>query len=815
MKSQRLLLHALIGTFAILATTFMLGDYGRAMVAAQQKTLLGGDIRIRSPEPFAPVLNAPNLTSFKQANWVTLNTMISANGNFVLVTMKAVDKSYPLYGEVRIDTGSGEPQQRRGAPPKDGIWLPKSLGQRLKIKLGDQVSLANQSYRVDAWLLETPDLIGGFQSFFPLVLVNFSSIDQTLLTKPGARPYFFRAYAVPNGATADQLISTIERLKDPLIQIQRTDGDNNRTSRIVDNVFQFISMFLTLGVAFAVLALSLASQDYALRAERQIALLKALGASRRRAVKRLIRTWPKFIGSALIFGLLIGILVAIATFLWLRHFIPMAPIEPAATMKLLSLSLLKSAAVGTIIFVVIITPFLWRTSRVPTWSILHAPGNQTPPGLTMSIGLAAAVVGGFIWLITKSAYLAGLWLGAVLLWGLVWAVIFHMLNTFLVKRTSPRSVAGIAFRRLHQTTWQTLLLSGIGGLVTTIFITVGALGTELAAEWKHALTDKMPNHFLLDVMPDDKPFIESFLHERGIRDFHFYPIIRARLAKVNGRPAAQRERQRIGALHRPLNLTYADVLPPDNVITDGDWATTNIDDRPAISIEASLAQRLGIKLGDMLTFAMGEKEFSGVVTTIRQVEWDNLRPNFFIIFRSKPQNIKADISYITAFHLPPNQADLQNLIAERWPTVLVLDLRAVVAKLNEILATGRTIVGTFILVVALMALLLLTIVNDLTEHIHARWTTMTRVFGASQRLITSIMLAQTIALSLNTGLLSLLFGWSAYLAIARTMFDLNGRLPSLMWLAAPILISTILALLLMVRLLPMAKKTTIQLLRER
>ena len=288
MKSHRLLLHALIATFAILTTTFMLGDYGRAMIASQQKTLLGGDIRIRSPEPFKPALNAARVTSLKQTTWVTLNTMISANGNFVLVTMKAVDTSYPLYGEVHIDTGSGEPQQRRGAPPKDGIWL----GQRLKIQLGDQVSLANQSYRVDAWLLETPDLVGGFQSFFPLVLVNFASIDQMLLTRPGARPYFFRAYAAPNDAIADQLISTIERLKDPLLQIQRTYGENNRTNRIVDNVFQFISMFLTLGVAFAVLALSLASQDYALRAERQIALLKALGASRRRAMTRLIQTWP-------------------------------------------------------------------------------------------------------------------------------------------------------------------------------------------------------------------------------------------------------------------------------------------------------------------------------------------------------------------------------------------------------------------------------------------------------------------------------------------------------------------------------------------
>ncbi len=51
-----------------------------------------------------------------------------------------------------------------------------------------------------------------------------------------------------------------------------------------------------------------------------------------------------------------------------------------------------------------------------------------------------------------------------------------------------------------------------------------------------------------------------------------------------------------------------------------------------VSIEEGLAQRLGIKIGDTVTFTGDTQEFSAKVSSVRKVDWESLRPNFFFIF---------------------------------------------------------------------------------------------------------------------------------------------------------------------------------------
>lgn len=50
-----------------------------------------------------------------------------------------------------------------------------------------------------------------------------------------------------------------------------------------------------------------------------------------------------------------------------------------------------------------------------------------------------------------------------------------------------------------------------------------------------------------------------------------------------------------------------------------------------VSIEEGLAQRLGIKIGDTVTFTGDTREFSAKVSSVRKVDWESLRPNFFFI----------------------------------------------------------------------------------------------------------------------------------------------------------------------------------------
>lgn len=105
----------------------------------------------------------------------------------------------------------------------------------------------------------------------------------------------------------------------------------------------------------------------------------------------------------------------------------------------------------------------------------------------------------------------------------------------------------------------------------------------------------------------------------------FYPIVRARLTQINGSPT---EGQQDESLNRELNLTWQDTRPDHNPLVAGYWPP-----KPGeVSMEEGLAKRLNVRLGDSVTFMGDTQAFSAKVTSLRQVDWESLRPNFSSFF---------------------------------------------------------------------------------------------------------------------------------------------------------------------------------------
>ncbi len=89
--------------------------------------------------------------------------------------------------------------------------------------------------------------------------------------------------------------------------------------------------------------------------------------------------------------------------------------------------------------------------------------------------------------------------------------------------------------------------------------------------------------------------VKTFLAEHQTRAAEFYPIVRARLTQINGQSTDGNKDE---ALNRELNLTWSEQRPDHNPLVAGSWPP-----KPGeVSIEEGLAQRLGIKIGDTVTF---------------------------------------------------------------------------------------------------------------------------------------------------------------------------------------------------------------------
>ena len=86
------------------------------------------------------------------------------------------------------------------------------------------------------------------------------------------------------------------------------------------------------------------------------------------------------------------------------------------------------------------------------------------------------------------------------------------------------------------------------------------------------------------------------------------------------------------SLRRELNLTQAAEYPKDNVITEGNPKFSQVGQ---VSVEAKLANELGIKIGDRLDFSLPEGTLQATVINLRSVEWESLAQTFSLSFHRK------------------------------------------------------------------------------------------------------------------------------------------------------------------------------------
>ena len=98
--------------------------------------------------------------------------------------------------------------------------------------------------------------------------------------------------------------------------------------------------------------------------------------------------------------------------------------------------------------------------------------------------------------------------------------------------------------------------------------------TDLINDWHKQLPANAPNHFALNIFPDQQQSFQQDLQQQQINGSQFYPVVRGRLVAINNTPVQQivsKDSQGENATHRELSLTWTKDLPEDNKITAGSW----------------------------------------------------------------------------------------------------------------------------------------------------------------------------------------------------------------------------------------------------
>jgi putative ABC transport system permease protein len=149
---------------------------------------------------------------------------------------------------------------------------------------------------------------------------------------------------------------------------------------------------------------------------------------------------------------------------------------------------------------------------------------------------------------------------------------------------------------------------------------VALLRAELLDTWQAQLPKDAPNHFALNILPDERqPFAER-LAQVNATSAPLYPVTPAP-GHINEQPVRQfvsKESTGERAIQRDLSLTWAAELPQGNALSAGSWwqQRRRTTPYPAYRWKRSWPS-LNLQLGDLLTFDIGGQQRQARVSSLR------------------------------------------------------------------------------------------------------------------------------------------------------------------------------------------------------
>ena len=207
-----------------------------------------------------------------------------------------------------------------------------------------------------------------------------------------------------------------------------------------------------------------------------------------------------------------------------------------------------------------------------------------------------------------------------------------------------------------------------------------------------------------------------------------------------------------------------------------------------------MADELGIKVGDQVQFSIGGLDLKATVASLREVNWQSLQPNFYVIF-DQPLFDGIGASYLTSFYLPAGQQPALVSLLQQYPTFSLVELERTIKQVQEIIAQVSLAIEFILLLVLLAGFLVLMASVQASIDARLHHNAIIRSFGASKRLITGSLWVEFSLLGLLAGLIAVLCSQALLIALQTWLFKqpVNLHLPIL--LIGPILAALLIACL--------------------
>ena len=800
----------------------------KALILESANILAADRVLISRQPPPEAVLDYAESLGLRTARILSFTSMAFSDSGNMLVAAKAVSSEYPLRGEVII---ADEPFIRGfpivSGPPPGEVWLESRALSALDIDVGDSVFVGEAELTVSKIIIAEPDRqqAGMLDNAGPRLMLSMDDVEQTNVVQVGSRVSYRALFA---GEELETLASFSEWISEEYPGEYRIRDVRDESEEISDALNKAES-FLLLGSLFAVLlagvAIALTAKRYAERHYDYVAILKTFGCTSNEIGVIYLAIQSVLVFISIIVGCVLG---------WLVHHVILRLLQAVITVDLPAAGF-EPFVIGSLTAVICLLSFalppLLALRATPPLRVLRKDLDQQKFGANVPYVFG---IGGTIFLVYW--YSQSLVLTTVLVTAVAGIALFLSAVSYLLLRSTGSvgmkagSACKLAMTAARRRRKQNVLQVMVFSVTIMSLLILTLLRTDLIDDWQGQLPENTPNHFMMNITESQINGIESFFAENGVDSNAFYPLISARVISVNGEipepeeelnadeerssitedaqsedegsrydqarseldaatgNSEEAEEQGQGQVQGRLGrrqVTWADDLPPDNLITDGAWWSEAVD-AGYVSIEDEYAGWLDIEIGDRVEFDINQQTVFAEVSSFRSVRWDNMQPNFFIIFSPGTIN-HLGATFISTALMERDQKILLNDLVRLFPTMVVIEIDALIEQIQNIIAQVTSAIELIsVLVLVCGALVLLACVNaTLDERFHEN--AILRTLGAGKRLILTSLLIEFASIGALAGIIATVGAEASLYYLQEEVFEQEFNMHYWVWAAGPLL----------------------------
>ncbi|WP_122047341.1 ABC transporter permease [Vibrio atlanticus] len=754
----------------IIACVFALSALAERMeqvIVKQGKDALTADSVFVSANPIPqPLLDLTQVEQLESSQLTRFSTMAFSDNSMQLVTVKAVESNYPLRGEMILQ-GADSAVSNHVEPGE--LWLDERIFSQLEVDIGDNVTIGDANLTITGRITQEPGLsFNPFQQM-PAVLIHTSDIDATGAIQPGSR-VSFRLFLNGDDTKLKAAQDSVELTPSDR---WRTQDSASRTNDMFESTTQYLSLTVAIVVIMAATTLVLTCQHYVASRRKTIAMLKSLGASKQWIIKWLFVQVSLLVAIGAVLGITIGVGLEFLLRIPLGDLLP-TPL-PSYGIEPVILAILSSVLIGVPALGIPLIGLV-NTSAISVIQSSHQSNENYKKYLLLLVPIIPMM------LMYGDNLLVWIVLAGIACLFLVLAIVSTLVLRLVGKLPTSTSMR-LALSRINRTPLATGIQFGSLALSLMLLSIIWLVRSDLLSDWQQTLPENAPNAFALNIASYEKDSYLETIDANEVERTQAFPIIRGRLTTINGVEAAKYSEtsEETDALSREINFTWGDSLPEYNEVLEGSWTQEQ-----GVSVESDVAEQLGLKIGDDLSFTINSQNVSAKVNSIRKVEWREMKPNFYFIFT--PDVLSAIPStWLVSFRLEEQHNQMLNELSRNHPTVSLMDIRKMGSKIQELL---KQIVWSITVLAALgvvAGLLLIFTLLRLSLSQRQQEIRLYRTLGASKKRILNTIWCEYGVMALVAGSIAALGSELSVAGVMNFGFELEPSLHPILWIALPVL----------------------------